>query len=104
MIWCFSYWKQAGRVVLMLAILPWSIYSEDIHYRKNSKIWDTSNNCHNCPKNRKVWCNFALMHPKDADGMANSVDPDQTASSEAVWSWSALFAETYLSQYIEFVR
>ena len=24
------------------------------------------------------------MHPKDADGMANSVDPDQTASSEAV--------------------
>ena len=44
------------------------------------------------------------MHPKDADGMANSVDPDQTASSEAVLSWSALFAETYLSQYIEFVR
>ena len=37
--------------------------------------------------------NIALMHPKDADGMANSVDP-----------WSALFAETYLSQYIEFVR
>ena len=44
------------------------------------------------------------MHQKDADGMPNSVDPDQTASSEAVWSWSALFAETYLSQYIEFVR
>ena len=44
------------------------------------------------------------MHPKDADGMANSVDPDQTASSEAVCSWSALFAETYLSQYIKFVR
>ena len=41
------------------------------------------------------------MHPKDADWMANSVDPDQTASSEAVWSWSALFAETYLSQYID---
>ena len=73
-------------------------------YPKNSKIWDTSNNCHNCPKNKKVWCNIAFMHPKDADGMANSVDPDQTASSEAVWSWSALFAETYLSQYIEFVR
>ena len=44
------------------------------------------------------------MRPKDADGMANSIDPDQTASSEAVWSWSALFAETYLSQYIEFVQ
>ena len=23
-------------------------------YRKNPKIWDTSNNFHNCPKNRKV--------------------------------------------------
>ena len=44
------------------------------------------------------------MHPKEADATANSVDPDQTASSEAVWSWSALFAETYLSQYIEFLR
>ena len=41
------------------------------------------------------------MHPKDADGMANRVDSDQTAS--AVWSGSALFAEIYLSQYIEFV-
>ena len=38
------------------------------------------------------------MSPKYADGMANSVDPDQTASSEK------LFAETYLSQYIKFVR
>ena len=37
------------------------------------------------------------MHPKEADAMANSVDPDHTASS-------ALFAETYLSQYIEFLR
>ena len=46
------------------------------NYRKNSKIWDTSNKCHNCPKNRKVCCNIVLMHPKDADGMANSVDPD----------------------------
>ena len=44
------------------------------------------------------------MHPKEADAMANSVDPDQTASSEAVRSWSALFVETYLSQYIEFLR
>ena len=55
-------------------------------------------------KIEKKWCNIVLMHPKDADGMANSGDADQTASSEAVWSWSALFAETYLSQYIEFLR
>ena len=55
-----------------------------ILYRKNSKIWDTSNNCHNYPKIGKVGCNIALMHPKEADAMANSVDPDQTASLEAV--------------------
>ena len=23
-------------------------------YRKNSKIWNNSNNCQNCPKNRNV--------------------------------------------------
>ena len=37
----------------------------------------------NCHKNRKVCCNIALMHPKGADGMANSIDPDQAVSSEA---------------------
>ena len=38
------------------------------------------------------------MSPSDADGMANSVDPDQTAPLEAVWSGSALFAQAYLSE------
>ena len=90
---CYMYIQQ----MILQHTLPYE-------YRKNSKIWDTSNNCHNCPKIGKVWGNIALMHPKEADAMANSVDPDQTASSEAVWSWSALFAETYLSQYIEFLR
>ena len=32
------------------------------------------------------------MNPKDAAGMANSEDPDQTAPLGAVWSGSALFA------------
>ena len=36
------------------------------------------------------------MSPKDADGMANSVDPDQTAP--LVWSEFTLFAQAYLSQ------
>ena len=39
-----------------------------------------------------------VMHPKDADRMANSVDPDQTAPLVAVWSGSALFAQTCLSE------
>ena len=38
------------------------------------------------------------MGPNDADGMANSVDPDQTAPLGAVWSGSAPFAQTYLSE------
>ena len=37
------------------------------------------------------------MSPNDADGMANSVDPDQTAPLGAVWSGSALFTQAYLS-------
>ena len=38
------------------------------------------------------------MSPNDADGMANSVDPDQTARLGAVWSGPALFAQTCLSE------
>ena len=38
------------------------------------------------------------MSQNDADGMANGVDPDQTAPLGAVWSRSALFAKAYLSE------
>ena len=38
------------------------------------------------------------MSPNDADRMAKSVDPDQTAPLGAVWSGSALFAQTYMSE------
>ena len=38
------------------------------------------------------------MGPKDAEGIANSVDPDQTAplGAVAVWSGSTLFAQICL--------
>ena len=39
-----------------------------------------------------------VTSPKDADGMANSVDPDQTAHLRAVWSGSTVFAQAYLSK------
>ena len=45
-----------------------------------------------------MWLYQRVMSPNDADRMANSVDPDQTASLEAVWSGSALFAQTYLTE------
>ena len=44
------------------------------------------------------------MHPKDAEAIANSLDPDQTAPLGAtsplgaVWSGSALFTQTCLSE------
>ena len=41
------------------------------------------------------------MHLKDAVGIANTVDPDQTAPLGAVWSGSAPFAQTYLSKNLE---
>ena len=44
------------------------------------------------------------MNPKDANGMANSVDPDQTAPLGAVWSGSALFAQAYLSKILALLQ
>ena len=44
------------------------------------------------------------MSPNDAEGMANSVDPDQTAPLGAVWSGSALFAQAYLSENLASLR
>ena len=44
------------------------------------------------------------MSPNDADGMANSVDPDQTAPLGAVWSASVLFAQACLSENLGSLR
>ena len=52
----------------------------------HSKIWTTC-----------MWLYHRVMSPNDADGMANSVDHDQTCFS-AVWSGSTLFAQTCLSE------
>ena len=38
------------------------------------------------------------MGPKIAEGIANNVDPDLTAPLGAIWSGSALFAQTCLSK------
>ena len=45
-----------------------------------------------------MWLYHRVLCPTDADGMANSVDPDQTAALGSVWSGSALFAQAYLSE------
>ena len=41
---------------------------------------------------------------KDANGIANSEDPDQTAPLGTVWSGSALLAHTYLSENLGSLR
>ena len=44
------------------------------------------------------------MSPNNADRIANSVDPDQTAPLGAVWSGSALFAQACVSENIGSLR
>ena len=44
-----------------------------------------------------MWLYYRVMSPNDADGMANSVDPDWTAPS-------ALFAQTCLSENLGTLR
>ena len=51
-----------------------------------------------------MWLYHRVISPNDADEMANSVDPDQTAPVGAVWSGSALFTQTCLSENIGSLR
>ena len=70
----------------------------NLSYCKFPKYSDTQKICCNHSKIWTMWLYHRVMSPNDADGMANSVDPDQTAPLGAVWSGSALFAQTCLSE------
>ena len=74
---------------------PWATY---FMYRKFPKFSDTWKIGCNHSKIRTKRLNHSVMHPNGEDRMANSVDPDQTAPLGAVWSGSALFAQTYPSE------
>ena len=70
-----------------------------VYYHKVPKFWDIRNLCCNLPKiqtKSQTYVVFFLQN--DANEIANSEDPDQTAPLGAVWSGSALFAKTYLSK------
>ena len=73
-------------------------------YRKFPKYSDTQKICCNHSKIWTMWLYHRVTSPNDADGMANSVDPDQTAPLGAVWSGSALFAQAYLSENLGSLR
>ena len=67
-------------------------------YRKVPKISDARKLCCNLPKIQTKRPNLRVFHQKDANGIANSEDSDQTAPLKAVCSGSALFAQTCLSE------
>ena len=73
-------------------------------YRKFPKYSDTQKTFCNHFKILTMWLYHRVMSPTDADGMANSVDPDQTAPLGAVWSGSALFAHNCLSENLGTLR
>ena len=75
-----------------------------LDYRKFPKYSDTQNICCDHSKIWTMWLYHRVMSPNDADGMANSVDPDQTAPLGAVWSGSALFALAYMSENLGSLR
>ena len=73
-------------------------------YRKFPNYSDTQNICCNHSKIWTMWLYHRVMNPNDADRMANSGDPDQTAPLGAVWSGPALFAQAYLSENLGSLR
>ena len=53
-----------------------------ISYRKVPKFSDARKLCCNLPKIQTMRPNLSVFHLKDANGIANSEDPDQTAPRE----------------------
>ena len=50
-------------------------------YHRTPNIFGHPQNCCNYRKGLTMWIYHRVMSPKDVDGMANSVDPDQTRSN-----------------------
>ena len=75
-------------------------------YHKVTKFPDARKLCCNLPKIQTKSPNFRVFRQKDANGIANSEDPDQTAPAPlgAVRSGSALFARIYLSKNLGSLR
>ena len=69
-----------------------------VKYRNVPKFSDTRKLCCNLPKIQIKRPNLRGFLQNDANGIANSEDPDQTAPLGAVGSGSALFAQTCLSE------
>ena len=83
-------------------------FKHQLDYCKNAKIW-TPQKFAVITLKFELWLYHRVMHPKDADRMANSEASDQTAPrmansedpDQTVWSGSTLFAQTCLSENLE---
>ena len=62
-------------------------YAELISYCKFPKYLDTQKICCSYSEIWTMWLYHRVNSPNDADGMANSVDPDQTAPSRSSLIW-----------------
>ena len=114
--WHTAWWQSGPKLLpachwtspcLKAKAEPWALQKHKLRvtdfyphgdYRKFPKYLDTQTICCNHSKIWTMRLYHRVMSPNDADGMANSVDPDQTAPLGAVWSGSALFAQAYLSE------
>ena len=92
-----DYITTFGTTVLIITLKSWN-------YRNDPKFSDTQKMCCNHSKVWTMWLYHRVMSPNNADGMENSVDPDQTAPLGAVWSGSALFAQICLSKNLGSLR
>ena len=85
------------------SVLCWPAKEQIWSYHKTPKNSDTPKNYCNSPKIWLIWIVHRVMCLNDADGMANSVDPDQTAPwhssrSSLIWVYtvySDLSVHTY---------
>ena len=86
-----SFWNQS---------LTWRIVStvKFPNFRMPAKL------CFDLSKIRTKWPNLRVFCQKDANGIANSEYPDQTAPLGAVCSGSALFAKTFLPKNLGLLR
>ena len=97
----FCFCHAASHFILLKSFISGTV----MIYRKFPKYSDTQNICCSHSKIWTMWLYHRVMSSNDADGIANSVDPDQTVAPRgAVWSGSALFAQAYLSENLGSLR
>ena len=62
----------------------WTVKTDQTEYRKVPKFLDAKKLCCNLPKIKQKRPNLMVFHKKDANVVANSADPDETAPLRAV--------------------